>query len=137
MIQTIQGHPLTLQQFITAFNRTRLTTEKFLQHFREETAKMLEKSLFKTEKGVSAIAAISINISRLIEQGEETQIAVEMLKRLCHLEAETIPLKVVQIVCADFDEMDIESGIQQLKEMSLVIDRESPDGVVVGIHSMI
>ena len=60
-----------------------------------------------------------------------------MLNRLCYLEAETLPLKVVQIVCADFDDMDIDSRIHQLKEMSLVTERESPEGVIIGIHSMI
>ncbi|XP_066927905.1 uncharacterized protein [Clytia hemisphaerica] len=135
--QLIQGHPLSLQQFVAAINRTRLDVADFVQYFKAETGKTFEMPLFKTPYAHSAVAAIKINIERLIFEDDESQLAVKLLKRLCYIESEEVSMSVVKIICRDFDELGIDSALFLLPELSLVNIRNLSRETIVSIHSMI
>ncbi|XP_066916790.1 uncharacterized protein [Clytia hemisphaerica] len=134
--QLIQGHPLSLQQFVAFINRTDLDVADFVQYFKAETG----KPLFETPYAHSAVEAIKVNIDRLVSEDVESQLAVKVLKRLCYIDSEEVSMSVVKIICRDFHEVEVDSALFLLQELSLVnirnLERRSGEAIV-SIHSMI
>uniref|UniRef100_A0A7M5UBC5 NB-ARC domain-containing protein n=2 Tax=Clytia hemisphaerica TaxID=252671 RepID=A0A7M5UBC5_9CNID len=134
----IQGHPLGLQQVISALNNTTMTSEEFIELLKSETANVLKKPISKTHHGVSTIAAIEINLKRLSEQDEDSKLAIEILNRMCYLRSEEISMNVVRILDArESSKIDLDSALHQLESASIINKRNTDNGIIVTIHSLI
>ena len=138
IITVVEGHPLTLQQFITALNCSSLSANELITIFREEKAHLLQRKVSSLPQGVTTIAGVRINVKQCSEKGEDGKLAVEILKRLCLLEVEQIPMSVVEILTSGESKLDIDSALCQLESMSLITKRGTDHGRhIITIHSIV
>uniref|UniRef100_A0A7M5VC15 Nephrocystin-3 n=2 Tax=Clytia hemisphaerica TaxID=252671 RepID=A0A7M5VC15_9CNID len=138
IIKLAGGHPLTLQQFITALNRSLLNPNELIATFKEEKAHLLQRNVSSLPEGLSAIAGVRINVRRCSNEVGDGELAIEILKRLCLLETEQIPLSVVEILTAGESKLEVDSALCQLESMSLITKRKSNQReYIVTIHSLI